>query len=389
MKTKKKKRNRRSSSSPTDANHQKNDHLSSKLTESNKERKKRKIQPRKAENLPSPSLSSKKSSNNNNNAEEEYPLPFPKSSNNKQRPKNRFLRCVNPYQESFQAALETSYLGFEIDSLVVNDDDDDDLKKNSIFYHSKSSRNNNEQTKNTSYFHHDGIEEALLTMDRYGLFRTDVTQPFGLGTKCAKTYVTRCLLGEEGTTYKYLGLRMFAHPWNVVAHDKKQLDKKKSTESSSMSLEDALNQISDLNDSLTARTAYHLKQLDVKRKALKKNAKANNNNDKKTTIKGRAKFDVALINRMIDMKELKKEPTMGDGRCSVSWHADSSLEHYSSIAVYHTIMDESYVNKRISDDDQGNHKDNKESNQSMKQNTSNSDRWSIALRVGTYVQLVY
>ena len=52
-------------------------------------------------------------------------------------------------------------------------------------------------------------------MEDEGLFRTDVTQPFSLGTKCAKTYVTRCLLGKDGTTYKYLGLRMFVHPWNT------------------------------------------------------------------------------------------------------------------------------------------------------------------------------
>lgn len=46
----------------------------------------------------------------------------------------------------------------------------------------------------------DGLEEG-------GIFRADVTQPFGLGTKCAVTYVTRTLVGEPGTTYKYLGLR--------------------------------------------------------------------------------------------------------------------------------------------------------------------------------------
>jgi alpha-ketoglutarate-dependent dioxygenase FTO len=27
--------------------------------------------------------------------------------------------------------------------------------------------------------------------------------------------------------------------------------------------------------------------------------------------------------------------------CSVSWHADSSLEHFSSIAVYHTVLESS------------------------------------------------
>lgn len=33
--------------------------------------------------------------------------------------------------------------------------------------------------------------------------------------------------------------------------------------------------------------------------------------------------------------KLKNEPSFGVDKCTVSWHADSSLEHYSTIAVYH------------------------------------------------------
>ena len=51
-------------------------------------------------------------------------------------------------------------------------------------------------------------------LESSGLFVVDVTQPMGLGTKLAPTFVTRTLVGENGITYKYLGLRMFAHPWN-------------------------------------------------------------------------------------------------------------------------------------------------------------------------------
>lgn len=32
---------------------------------------------------------------------------------------------------------------------------------------------------------------------------------------------------------------------------------------------------------------------------------------------------------------MKLEPTFQKEKCTVSWHADSTLEHYSSIAVYH------------------------------------------------------
>jgi hypothetical protein len=45
----------------------------------------------------------------------------------------------------------------------------------------------------------------------------DVTQPLGLSTKLAPTYVRRTLAGENGITYKYLGLRMFSHPWQPHA----------------------------------------------------------------------------------------------------------------------------------------------------------------------------
>ena len=39
-------------------------------------------------------------------------------------------------------------------------------------------------------------------------------------------------------------------------------------------------------------------------------------------------------------------------RCSVSWHADSTLEHYSTIAVYHSLFDlDSPVNNKKSQSD--------------------------------------
>ena len=46
-----------------------------------------------------------------------------------------------------------------------------------------------------------------------GVFQYDVTQPMGPSTPLAVTKVTRTCIGDPGITYKYLGLRMFAHPW--------------------------------------------------------------------------------------------------------------------------------------------------------------------------------
>jgi alpha-ketoglutarate-dependent dioxygenase FTO len=221
------------------------------------------------------------------------PLPFPSGY---LVPEGRFLRDEGKYKQSFQIATRTSYEGFVVDS-------SDAMMTN---------------------FDHDAIETALEHLHSSQLFRTDVTQPFGLGTKCAKTYVTRCLLGERGTTYKYLGLRMFGHPWDGLHEEDPRIQK-------------ALQQIRRLNDNLTIRTAKHLADLDQARRQRGGEP-----------VKGRPGFDICLINRMEYSADLKQEPSTGEGRCAVSWHADSSLEHYSSIAVYHTLSCESNKNGKWS-----------------------------------------
>lgn len=63
------------------------------------------------------------------------------------------------------------------------------------------------------------FDAALEGLDVEGFYQYDVTQPQGLGTKTAKTFVTRCLVGDAGTTYKYLGIRMFSIPWNAGPKD--------------------------------------------------------------------------------------------------------------------------------------------------------------------------
>ena len=258
-------------------------------------------------------------------------------------PKDDFLKCVHPYKESFQRAIDTSYEGFAVDEGPTGISS---MASNRV---------------NPPLFNHEAIQQALAKMEGCGLFRTDVTQPFGLGTRCAKTYVTRCLLGDEGTTYKYLGLRMFAHPWSVNG--------KPSSGHGIGSLDEALKEISKLNEKLTERTKHHLNDLEKKR-----NGRLGFRNGQ-SYISGRAKFDVALINRMINSPDLKLEPTQKKDKCSVSWHADSSLEHYSSIGVYQTI---------ISDNDKD-RKDlkKKSTDEAQKQMRENelAKRWSVALRV--------
>ena len=251
----------------------------------------------------------------------QYPPPFPHSKKLSLPPNQSFVQNNGNYQKAYAKALETSYEGFVYDGPESRSDDG-----------------------SSTIFAHEKIRAALQTMEKANIFRTDVTQPFGLGTKCAKTYVTRCLLGERGTTYKYLGLRMFSHPWD--ASDADLSDK---------SLLDALRTFAQLNNTLTDRTETHLSALDDKRRS---------RGVPQPTIKGRAKFDISLINRMVTSEDLKPEPMTSKGRCTVSWHADSCLEHYSTIGVYHTLFEDSA--------DSDDHKRKAE---------PDGSGWSVALRV--------
>jgi hypothetical protein len=97
-------------------------------------------------------------------------------------------RILTPQDADFQRVLKTSYPGFVADA----------------------------PSEYPTEFHRQFCN-ALKGLDRNGVYQFDITQPAGLGTKTAKTFVTRCLVGDAGITYKYLGLRMFAIPWNEGA----------------------------------------------------------------------------------------------------------------------------------------------------------------------------
>ena len=47
---------------------------------------------------------------------------------------------------------------------------------------------------------HDSFREAFEEMEDCGMFLFDLTQPAGLNTKVARTFVTRCLVGDPGIT---------------------------------------------------------------------------------------------------------------------------------------------------------------------------------------------
>jgi hypothetical protein len=235
------------------------------------------------------------------------PLPFP--AHVPRPPDGAYLRCEPPWEDAFATALQTAYQGF------VVDDDDSVLQTHSALDRATLCR-------------------RVLQHDMQPLYRKDVTQPFGLGTPCAPTYVTRCLLGDAGSSYKYLGLRMFAHEWPSA--------------------------MAQLRHHVTTRTAHHLSSLSRSR-----------------PVQGRACYDVCLVNCMSRSSgggaasNFKVDATTASTtaapplRTTVSWHADSSLQHFSTIAVYHTIVPGD-------DDDNDNER---------KVTTTAQHEWSVALRV--------
>jgi alpha-ketoglutarate-dependent dioxygenase FTO len=238
-------------------------------------------------------------------------VPFP---SHLPKPQSGFLTNTDPeFQEPFQAALNTCYHGF-----VWDEPETFDQRK---------------------------LQRALKALDRAGFFRVDATQPAGLGSKLAPTHVTRCLVGDAGMTYRYLGLRMFAYPWN---------DNRKHPVSTATKSREAVQTVYELNQQLSARTLSHVETL---------------NKQQQQQVKGKTSYNVALINRMHAVRNW--EPMYRTLKCAVSWHADSSLEHFSSIAVYQIMMNSEKKQKQT-----------KHSTTSPPNTTNNHHTaWSIALRV--------
>ncbi|CAM9352102.1 unnamed protein product [Ectocarpus sp. 13 AM-2016] len=132
---------------------------------------------------------------------------------------------------------------------------------------------------------------------------------------------------------------MFSHPWATTAEEAYP------DRGHASGVPSALRRVGLLNDQLKERSLGLLRARGGgKGKARRKGGDGDEF--------GSCEFNVALINRMEpsdDRPDLKLEPTFGQDRCSVSWHADSCLEHYSSIAVYH-VTDPEAKNKNANAD---------------------------------------
>ncbi len=118
------------------------------------------------------------------------------------------------------------------------------------------------------------------------------------GKHSSRTFVKRTLVGNPGITYKYLGLRLFAHAW------------------SGPGVTPVMKSIGEMNQQMIRMTE-------------------NLPNHQK------CEYNLTLINYMEPTAKtkigFKEEANYGMGKVSVSWHADSSLQSGSSIGVYHCL----------------------------------------------------
>ncbi|KAJ1427805.1 FTO catalytic domain-containing protein [Ochromonadaceae sp. CCMP2298] len=254
-------------------------------------------------------------------------------------PWDRFLR---PGEEGYQSALDRSY-----DGVVV-----DPPEKFPDSFHKR-------------------FETALRGLDMMGFYQFDMTQPGGLNTHVAKTFVTRCLLGDAGITYKYLGIRMFSIPWDwdspaaaKAAHAAASAASIVSIAAAAATATDAATDAdpdadADAGDAESAEAAeaqaftvptptsittstpapltssYAVAIGRLNRQLVTRTEELLAASGRETT--GSCQYNLTLVNRCFPqaLSNFKTEPTFGAEKCAVSWHADSTLEHFSSIGVYH------------------------------------------------------
>jgi mRNA N6-methyladenine demethylase len=141
---------------------------------------------------------------------------------------------------------------------------------------------------------HQNARRALERLRDAGYYQYDIVMAGGKHS--SRTFVKRTLVGEPGITYKYLGVRLFAHAWSGPLASP------------------ALKDIGEMNRRMVQIT-------------------------KQMPNPGLCDYNLTLINYMEPTSHtsvgFKEEASYGMGKVSVSWHADSSLESGSAIGVYH------------------------------------------------------
>ena len=227
------------------------------------------------------------------------------SCNNSGTTSNAFLTPTNNPLH-YQSCLSTSYAGFQIDL-----------------------------PPSIPHSIHSTFDTSFTGMYDGGLFLHDVVRPGG--KKCTRTVVSRTLVGEPGSTYKYLGLRLFSHPWIDVNDDGDAITEEgggKGTRSLltlgyPYTTTMALFAMGRANTHLVSRTKDRL-EIHVAPHVMPEG------------MVGASDYNLTLVNRMEpNATGRKNETEYGMGKVSVGWHRDSGLKDYSSIAVYQSLLSNS------------------------------------------------
>ncbi|CAM9981938.1 unnamed protein product [Sphacelaria rigidula] len=185
---------------------------------------------------------------------------------------------------------------------------------------------------------HKGFRRAFDSLSHAGLFLYDTVQAGG--KRLSRTFVTRTLVGDAGITYKYLGLRLFAHPWD---RDPGFDFRTGPGDALANALDDPCEKIqradvgSTLRDIAILSSWMHGRAVGLLRDHSRGVGAAEGVAEGGGET-GSCDFNLTLINRMecsSTKRDLKPDPLFSMGKCSVSWHADSCLQDFSTIGVYH------------------------------------------------------
>ena len=165
---------------------------------------------------------------------------------------------------------------------------------------------------------HRAYHGALVTLLEAGCFTQQVVS-LGTDNKWVSLRFTRLLIGKEGMTYQYNGVRCFAHPWEPhTPLADPGLDYRYSHK-----VRAALDRIHDMNTMLQGQAQRLCAERGV------------------ATDPGTNTFNITVTNLMQRTGPTVPEPYYGMGPQSVGWHRDQRLHPASTIGVYscHAAID--------------------------------------------------
>jgi len=163
-----------------------------------------------------------------------------------------------------------------------------------------------------------------------------------------RTRVQRCLVGERGMTYRYSGIRLFAHPWievKTAADDDGEKNQMEPPKPGRQFDTAPITYPSHLIQSFRLLHILNSHLRSTAERALKQTFSSSDTaaDPDPEVVRGPdpagADWNLTLLN-FLDPRShsqpLRPEPYYKMGYLAVGWHRDESLEPLSSIGVYHS-----------------------------------------------------